>query len=49
MEVALHDNMFLSLNFGFTAWAASREVRKKSLFIFSNGHVACGYACEVSI
>ena len=48
MEVALHDNMFLSLNFGFTAWAASREIRKEFLFIFSNRHVACGYVCEAS-
>jgi len=41
--------MFLSLNFGFTAWAASREVRKESLFIFSNRHIACGHTCKASI
>ena len=48
MEVTLYDNVFLSLNFGFTTWAASGKVREESLSIFSNGGMACGHACEVS-
>ena len=47
-KVILHNNMFLSLNFGFIAWAASGEVREKSLFIFSNRYMAYGYTCEAS-
>jgi len=39
MEVTLHDDVFSSLNFGFTTWAASGKVREESLSIFSNGGV----------
>ena len=36
MNVTFHDDVFTSLNFGFTAWAASGEVWEESLSIFSN-------------
>jgi len=36
MNVIFYDDMFMSLNFGFTAWTASREVWEEYLFIFSN-------------
>jgi len=48
MEVAFHDDVFLSLNFSFTAQAADGKVGEESLSIFSNGGVACGHACEAS-
>ena len=37
MEVTLHNDVFSSLNFGFTTWAASGKVGEESLSIFSNG------------
>ena len=39
MEVTLYDNVFSSLNFSFTTWAASGKVGEESLSIFSNRSV----------
>jgi len=48
MKVILYDNVFSSLNFGFTTQAASGKVGEESLSIFSNGSMACGHVYEVS-
>ena len=48
IEVIFHDNVFLSLNFGFLIWAASGKVGEKPLSILSNRGMACGHACEAS-
>ena len=40
--------MFASLNFSITAQAVSREMRKKSLPVFSDGGMAGGHVKEAS-
>ena len=43
---AFHDNVFMSLNLSFAAWAASREVRKESLSVFSDGGMSSSHVSE---
>ena len=46
MQVAFHNNVFAGLNFGFTTWATSGEIREESLSIFSNGSMTSGHVSE---
>jgi len=48
MPIILYDNVFSSLNFGFTTRAAGREVGEESLSVFSNGGVTSSHAGETS-
>ena len=45
--IALHDNMFLCLDFSFATQVANREVREESLSILPNGSVASCYVSEM--
>jgi len=46
MSVTFYDDMFLSLNFSFTTRATGGEVRKESLFVFSNGGMTSSHVGE---
>jgi len=48
IQVAFHNDVFLSLNFGFATQAAGREVEKESLFVFSNGGMTSSHVGESS-
>ena len=48
MSIAFHDNVFLSLHFGFTTRAAGGELGEESLSVFSNGGMTSSHAGEVS-
>jgi len=48
IQITFHDDVFLSLNFGFAIWVAGREVGEESLSVFSNGgmtHSHVGKSC----
>jgi len=47
MYITFHDNVFSCLNLGFTAQAASGEVRKESLLVFPNGSMAGSHVSEM--
>jgi len=47
MPITLHDDVFLSLNFGFATRAAGGEVGEEPLSVFSNGGVTSSHAGEV--
>jgi len=49
IHVVFHNDVFSSLDFGFTIWAASRKVGEESLSIFSNGGMSSSHASELSI
>jgi len=46
VPVAFHDNVFMSLNLSFAAWAAGGEIREESLSVFSDGSMSSGHASE---
>ena len=46
MSVTFYDDVFLSLNFSFTTRATGGEVRKESLFVFSNGGMTSSHVGE---
>ena len=46
MSVVFHDNVFMSLDLSFAAWAAGREVREESLSVFSDGGMSSSHASE---
>jgi len=46
MPIAFHDDVFSSLNFGFTTGTASGEVREESLSVFSNRGMTSSHAGE---
>ena len=48
MPITLHNNVFLSLDFGFATRAASGEIGEESLSVFSNRGMASSHAGEVS-
>jgi len=48
MPITLHDNVFLSLDFGFATRAAGGEVGEESLSVFSNGGMASSHVGEAS-
>ena len=48
MSIVLHDDVFLSLHFGFTTRAAGGELGEESLSVFSNGGVTSSHAGEAS-
>jgi len=43
MNVTFHDNMFTSLNFGFTTQAAGRKMVEESLSVFTNGGMSSSH------
>ena len=48
MSVAFHDDVFLSLHFGFTTRAAGGELGEESLSVFSNGGMTSSHVGEAS-
>ena len=48
MSIAFHDNVFLSLYFGFTTRVAGRELGEESLSVFSDGGMTSNHAGEAS-
>ena len=48
MSIALYDDVFLSLHFGFTTRAAGGELGEESLSVFSNGGMTRSHAGEAS-
>jgi len=47
MCIALHDNMFLCLDFSFTTQVADGKVREESLSILPNGSMTGSHASEI--
>ena len=45
--ITFHNDVFLCLNFSFTARAANGEVRKEPLLVFSDGSIAGSHGGEV--
>ena len=48
VQIALHDNVFMSLNFSITAQVVGGEMRKKSLSVFFDRGMAGGHVREAS-
>ena len=46
MPVALYDNVFMGLDFSFITWAASGEVWKESLSVFSDRGMSSSHVGE---
>ena len=47
IEVALHDNVFMSLYLSLTTRAAQRGVGEEALAVLTNGGMACGHVSKM--